>query len=117
MNVVIATPQQITKLSELSVRLGNIPLFPDQSIAAILEDKNEIVGFATVQSAWVAAGSWVKEEYRRQRLTYEMRQALDNELRRRGITVYLAIPGNDFDKALFAKYGHTTEHLAQVRHL
>lgn len=117
MKCVIATPEQIAKLTKVSVKMGNIPFFPDRCIAAIFEHDNEIVGFAAVQSAWHAAGSWVKEEFRGQKWTYEMRQALDNELRKRGVFVYFALPGNDFEKALFRKYGHTTEHLVQVRHL
>lgn len=121
MEIRIATPEETAKISALSVRVGNIPFFPNQSIIALLEDEKdgekEIVGFAAVQTAQHAAGSWVKEEHRRKRHTYELRQALDSELRQRGIPVYFALPQNDFERHLFAKYGHVTEHLVQVRHL
>lgn len=121
MEVRIATPEEIRKVSELSVRLGNIPFLPNQSMVALLEDENEkgkeIVGFAAVQNAVHAAGSWVKEEYRRKGYTYQLRSALDNELRRLGFPVYFAFPRNDFEKQLFAKYGLVIEHQAQIRHL
>ena len=119
MDVRIATPEETEQLSKLSVSLGNIPFVRDQSIIALLEKENgkEIVGFAAVQTAMHAAGSWVKEECRNKGFSHQLRNALDNELRRRGIAVYFALPGNDFEKQLFAKYGPVTEHLAQVRHL
>lgn len=121
MEVRIATAEETQKISQLSVRLGNLPFFSGQSIVALLEHeiqgKPEIVGFAAVQNAQLAAGSWVKEEFRRQKHSYELRQCLDNELRARGIPVYLALPRTDFEKHLFAKYGTVTEHAAQVRHL
>ena len=113
----IATPTEIEKLSKQSVLLGNIPFFKDQCIASILLDEENIIGFAAVQSAWHAAGSWVHEDHRKQRHTYEMRNVLDNELRKRGIRVYFALPETEFQEQLFAKYGHTTEHFVQVRHL
>jgi len=114
----LATSNEIEKLSKLSVSLGNIPFFKDQCVASVLlDDEEKTAGFVAVQSAWHAAGSWVAEGHRLQRHTYEMRQLVDNELRRRGVGVYFAIPGKDFEKELFAKYGHTTEHLVQVRHL
>jgi GNAT superfamily N-acetyltransferase len=116
-DIKLATAEDIKKLSELSVRLGNIPLFPGQSIVSFFEDGEGVAGFAAVQSAWHAAGSWVKEEYRRLGFSYELRSALDNELRRRGIQVYFALPGNEFEKMLFAKYGHVLEQTVQVRHL
>jgi hypothetical protein len=59
----------------------------------------------------------VKDEYRRLGFSYELRSALDNELRRRGIQVYFALPANDFERQLFAKYGHVIEQAVQVRHL
>lgn len=113
----LATQAEIEKLSKLSVSLGNIPFFKDQCIASVLAEGDDILGFAAVQSAWHAAGSWMHEDHRKQGNTYKLRNALDNELRRRGIGVYFAIPGNDFEKILFAKYGHTTEETIQVRHL
>ena len=72
---------------------------------------------SAVQNAQHAAGSWVKEEFRKRGHSYELRRCLDNELRRRGFTVYFALPGDDFEKHLFSKYGAVTEHLAQIRHL
>src|SRR6266436_5502419 len=96
-----ATVSDIKELSELSVRLGNIPLLPGQSKAALLLDDEEIIGFAAVQSAWHAAGSWIKEEHRKQGHTYRLRSYLDNELRKAGIKVYFALPGSDFEKMLF----------------
>lgn len=114
----LASQIEIEKLSKLSVSLGNIPLFPGQCKASLLlDDDGEIAGFAAVQAAWHAAGSWVREDHRLQRQTYEMRNLLDNELRRCGVGVYFALPSNDFEKQLFTKYGTVTEHLAQVRHL
>jgi N-acetylglutamate synthase-like GNAT family acetyltransferase len=121
MEVRIATPEETAEISKLSVKVGNIPFFPGQSLIALLEhgdgDEKEIVGFAAVQNAQHAAGSWVKEEFRKQGRSYELRHALDNELRRRGIPVYFALPQSDFERHLFAKYGPVTEHNVQVRHL
>ena len=117
MEVRAATLQDVQRLSELSVSLGNVPFLPHRVTASLLVDDDEIVGFAAAQMAWHAAGSWVKEEHRRKGHTYELRHCLENELRGKGIPVYFAIPGTDFEKALFAKYGHVTEHIVQVRHL
>lgn len=117
MEVRIATPEETEKLGQLSVRLGNVPFLAAQSVVALLEHEKEIIGFAAVQNAQHAAGSWVKEEFRRQKHSYELRHCLDNELRRRGFSVYFALPANDFEKHLFTKYGTVTEHAAQVRHL
>src|SRR5712664_596602 len=117
MEVRAATFRDMKKLSDLSVSLGNVPFMLGQCLASLLIEEDEIAGFAAVQSAWHAAGSWVKEEHRKQGHTYELRNCLDTELRRLGTKVYFAIPGNDFEKTLFAKYGHTTEHTVQVRHL
>ena len=113
----LASQPEIEKLSKLSVSLGNVPFFKDQCIASLLVDDEEIIGFAAVQTAWHAAGSWVKEDHRKQGHTYRLRSSLENELRRKGIGVYFAIPGDDFEKQLFAKYGQVTEHLMQTRHL
>lgn len=117
MEVRLATPEDLNELSKLSVSLGNVPFFPGQCVASLLADGDEIVAFAAAQSAWHAAGSWVKEEHRRQGHTYALRHSLENELRRQGIKVYFALPGNDFERALFQKYGTVTEHAVQVRHL
>jgi hypothetical protein len=116
-NIKLARAEDIQKISALSVRLGNIPLFPGQSIVSFFEDEEGIAGFAAVQSAWHAAGSWVKENHRRHGFTYEMRDVLDNEMRHRGIRVYFSLPEKDFERELFAKYGHVIEQTAQVRHL
>lgn len=117
MEVRIATPQEIAKISAYSTSKGNVPFYPDESIVAVLEHEDEIVGFAAVQKALHAAGSFVDEKHRRQKHSYALRQALDNELRNRGYRVYFALPHSDFEKGLFAKYGIVTEHLAQIRHL
>lgn len=126
MEVRIASPEETQKLSQISVRQGNIPFISGQSIIAVLEDEvtdekgkpqKEILGFAAVQTALHAAGSWVAEKHRRQRHSYGLREALDRELERRGFKVYFAFPANDFEKHLFAKYGTVVEHLAQIRHL
>jgi hypothetical protein len=113
----IATAEDIQKLSTLSVGLGNIPFFQGQSIVSFFEDGHGVAGFAAVQSAWHAAGSWVKETHRKQGFTYQLRAALENEMRRRGIPVYFALPGNDFEKSLFKKYGHVVERMSQMRSL
>jgi hypothetical protein len=117
MEVKIATPAEIAEVSKLSVKHGNIPFLPGQSVVAVLEHDQKVIGFAAVQAAIHAAGSWIDEEHRRQGHTYPLRQALDNELRRLGYTVYFSLPGNDFERQLFAKYGQVTEHKAQIRHL
>jgi hypothetical protein len=123
MEVRIASPEETQKLSQLSVKQGNIPFISGQSIIAVLEDPQEkdevkkVTGFAAVQTALHAAGSWIKEEHRHQKHSYELRRVLDKELRRRGFTVYFAFPANPFEQHLFAKYGTVIEHLAQIRHL
>lgn len=113
----IATAEDIQKLSALSVGLGNIPFFTGQSIVSFFEDGAGIAGFAAVQSAWHAAGSWVKESHRKQGITYQLRASLENEMRRHGIPVYFALPGNEFEKELFGKYGHMVERISQMRSL
>lgn len=119
MEVRIVKPEELLDVSMLSLALGNIPFFPDQSIVSVLTDREdgEILGFAAVQTAHHAAGSWVKEALRRKGYSYQLRRALDDELRRRGIPRYFALPGSDFEKQLFAKYGRVSEQLAQVRQL
>ena len=117
MEVRVATPEELMKLSQLSVSLGNVRFLPGQATVALLEHNEEIIGFAAVQNAQHAAGSWVAEKFRRLGCSYQLRHALDQELRRRGFSVYFALPANDFEKHLFAKYGAVTEQLAQIRHL
>lgn len=117
MKVEILTGRQILDLSELSKSLGNIPLVPGQSLASVMYDNQKIVGFAAVQGACHAAGSWVHPDYRGQKLTYSLRSPLEAALKANGILIYFAFPGNDFEKQLFAKYGPTTEKLAQIRTL
>ena len=121
MKVRIAKPEEIEKLSALSVARGNVPFDSGQSIISVLEHQNkgenEIIGFAAVQTALHAAGSWVDEKYRMKKHSYELRRVLDRELERRGFSVYFAFPANEFQKHLFAKYGTVVEHLAQIRHL
>jgi hypothetical protein len=117
LEVRLASAEDTERLSGLSVQLGNIPLLKEHSIAALLEHRGEIIGFAATQSAQHAAGSWVKDQFRRQGYTYALRECLDNELRSRGCPVYFAFPDSDFERNLFAKYGRVTEHLAQIRYL
>lgn len=141
MQIRIATPEEIRTIGRLSVRLGNVPFLPGQAIVAVMtrdrvtlnatdskrfgdgqtepdfDQDEQILGFAAVQNALHAAGSWVKEEFRRKGHSYELRNCLDNELRRRGFSVYFALPGSDFEKHLFTKYGQVTDHPAQIRHL
>lgn len=117
MEVRIASPEEIEKVSALSVSKGNVRFLKEHAVVALLEHNDELVGFAAAQHAFHAAGSWVKEEHRRQRHSYEMRQALDHELRMRGAPVYFALPQSDFEKHLFAKYGTVTEQLVQIRQL
>jgi hypothetical protein len=117
MEVRLATDNDIERLSSLSVKTGNVPFFRGKVVASLLLDEGEIAGFAAVQQAWHAAGSWVKEEHRKQGNTYLMRRVLENELHKQGVPVYFALPGNDFEKMLFTKYGHITEQTVQVRHL
>ena len=114
----IATPRELGGLSRLSVQLGNVPFIPGHATVSVLEADEEIIGFAAAQTAVHAAGSWVKEEYRRQGYSYVLRECLDNELRRRGFPIYFALPSSDFEKQLFAKYGRVTEQApVQIRHL
>lgn len=110
----IAALNDIAKLSRLSVDLGNVPFLPNQSIVSFFEDATGIAD-AAVQVAWHAAGSWIREDLRRQGLTYQLRRVLDNEIRLRGIPVYFAVPGNEFEKELFNKYGTAIELTAQMR--
>jgi len=113
----LATNDEIAKVSKLSVSLGNVPFDKDSSIVATLVHDDDIIGFAAARLCWTAAGSWVNENYRRQGHSYGLRKCLDDELRRRNVQLYIAIPNNDFERTLFSKYGLVTEHVAQVRHL
>lgn len=115
----IARPDEIAAISKQSLSLGNVAFDPDKSIVAVLihSTTNECEGFAAVNSAYIAAGSWIDEVYRGRKLSYEMRACLDNELRRRGVTTYIAVPNKTSEYVLFAKYGSVTDHMAQVRHL
>lgn len=117
MEVRAVTPAEVSQLSVLSVSLGNVPLFPGKCAASLLVDREEIIGFAAAQSAWLAAGSWVKEEHRRNGYTYELRACLETELRKLSAPLYLSIPGSWFEQRLFAKYGPVTERVVQVKNL
>lgn len=117
MQVIAATPGDVHRLSALSVSLGNVPLFHGQCAASLLVDAGEIVGFAATQTAHHAAGSWVKEEFRRKGYTYELRRCLEDELHKAGVPVYFSIPNTWFEKRLFAKYGPVTERVVQVKTL
>jgi hypothetical protein len=111
----ILREDEVVELDALSRSLGNVPFLPNQCSASILRDKGEIIGFAAVQAAVHAAGSWIKEDYRGKKYTYTLRKMLEDNLRSQGIKVYFAIPGNDIEKMLFAKYGPVTEKLVQVK--
>lgn len=108
---------QIEELSRLSVSLGNVPFFPGQSTASIMREGSEIVGFAAVQNAVHASGSWIREDFRQQGHSYGLRKALEIDLRAKGFGVYFAVPQNEFEKQLFAKYGLVTEATVQIRKL
>lgn len=120
MEIRIATAQEIEQVSKLSLHLGNGAL-SDRAVVSIMlrpaEKGKEIIGFAAVEPAFHAAGSWVEEKHRKQGHSYQLRACLDNELRSRGLTIYFALPANDFERHLFSKYGPVTETIAQVRHL
>jgi len=108
----------IAELDKLSRELGNIPLLAGSSISSIMrDDAGKIKGFASVQTAVHASGSWVDLKYRRQRHTYTLREVLEDELRRLRVPVYFSIPQNDFEKSLFAKYGAVEEKIVQVKKL
>ena len=113
----IANGDVIAELSEFSQSVGNVPLREGMSMAAVLREQGKIIGFAAVQAACHAAGSYVALSRRHEGLTYQLRTALENELRAQGVPMYFAIPSNDFEKMLFAKYGPVTETLAQVKEL
>ncbi len=117
MKVRIATPDETEQLNALSLAVGNIPFVRDHSIVAVLEHGEKIVGFAATQEAMHAAGSWIDPAHRRRGLSYRMREALDQELRRRGYPVYFALPNTDFERQLFKKYGPVTERLIEIREL
>lgn len=117
MDYSIVTNKEIADLSKFSVSLGNVPLIPHQSSASVMRLGNEIVGFAAVQSAVHTAGSWVHPDWRFQGHTYGLRKALEQHMRDHGLTVYFSIPGNDFERTLFAKYGPVSEHVVQIKEL
>src|SRR5258708_791546 len=108
---------QLAELDALSRSLGNVPFLPGQCSASLLRDGREIIGFAAVQAAVHAAGSWIKPSHRGKGHTYKLRELLEQKLRDEGIKVYFAIPANDFEKTLFAKYGPVVEKTVQVREL
>jgi hypothetical protein len=117
MNYSILQPEEVVELDALSRSLGNVPFFPSQCSASLLRDNGGIVGFAAVQGAVHAAGSWIKEKYRGNGYTYRLRQMLEDSLREQGVRVYFAIPNNDAEKTLFAKYGPVTEKIVQVKEI
>lgn len=117
MIVRMATRDEMKEISDYSVRCGNIPLVQDQALSSVLMEGKEVVGFAAVQAALHAAGSYVDPRFRGKGLTYGLRAELEKELKRLGFPVYFALPGNDFEKMLFAKYGPVSERLAQIKEL
>ncbi len=118
MRIVPATQADMKELSDLSVAVRNIPFHSDQCVAAMLLDDNDVLcGFAAAHSAVHAAGSWVRPDLRRHGHSYELRKCLESEMRTLKIPVYFAIPGTDFERRLFAKYGPVTEKVVQIRKL
>jgi GNAT superfamily N-acetyltransferase len=118
MKVEIVKGEALKEVSEFSKSIGNIPLLEATSMASVLrDDDGDIVGFAAVQAACHACGSYVKPEFRRKGLTYTLRQALESELRSQGIPMYFALPHNKFERELFKKYGPVKEQIVQVREL
>lgn len=109
--------EAVLEVDPISIEVGNIPFLPNQSMVSVMRDRGRIVGFAGVQAASHAAGSWVAPEYRLRGYSYELRKVLENGMRKFGIKIYFSLPQNDFEKALFAKYGPVQEKLVQVREL
>jgi len=116
MKVSIAKPEEIAAISKLSVSQGNIP-FETSGVISTLRDDENILGFAAVQPAFHAAGSWIHPAHRHNGYTYELRQCLEDELKYRGINVYFSIPNTPFERELFQKYGFSEERVVQVRRL
>lgn len=108
---------RIAEVDRLSRSLGNTPLLPGCAVASIMRAGDEIVGFASVQTALHASGSWIHPDYRKKGFTYELRKLLEADLRGKGIQVYFSFPNTDFERALFAKYGPVKEQMAQVKEL
>jgi hypothetical protein len=117
MKLEILEGDSLAELNLLSQSLGNTQLVYGNSLASVLRDEENIIGFAAVQLALHASGSWIHPDYRGKRHTYELRSLLESEMRIRSIPVYYAFPGNDFERMLFKKYGHVREQLAQVKEL
>jgi hypothetical protein len=117
MNIEIIEGPQIVELDKLSRSLGNVQLIPGASLASILRDGERIVGFACVQAAFHAAGSWVHPDYRGKKYTYSLREMLESGMLTKGIPVYFSFPKNDFERLLFAKYGPVKEQTAQIKEL
>jgi hypothetical protein len=118
MKLEILEGQPIVELDELSRSLGNTPLLPGLALASVMRDKDEsIIGFASVQSALHASGSWIHPEHRKMGYTYQLRYMLESEMRIKGVRMYFSFPQNDFERKLFAKYGPVKEEMAQVKEL
>ena len=113
----MASPNDIAKVSTYSVLCGNIPLVEDQAVASVLKDGDDLVGFAAAQVAIHAAGSYIDPRFRGRGLTYGLRSQLEATLKKYGFRMYFAIPGNDFEKMLFAKYGPVQEGIVQIKDL
>jgi len=115
--VEILEGDKIAELDALSRSLGNTPLLSHSALASVMRDKEEIIGFAAVQSALHAAGSWINPAHRGQKYTYALRAMLEDEMKAKGFRVYFALPGNEFERTLFAKYGPVKEQVVQVKEL
>lgn len=117
MKCVVAKPEDILRLSDLSVKVGNVPFTPGHCAASLLVNGDEILGFAAAATALHAAGSWVHPTHRRNGWTHLLRAELEDELRRLGIPFYFSVPNTEFERELFKKYGPVDERLVQVRSL
>lgn len=117
MKVVPAKLGDIPGLSVLSVSLGNVPFTPGHTVASLLVEGEQVLGFAAAATALHAAGSWVHPLHRGKGWTHLLRADLEDEMRKLGVPFYFSIPNNDFEKELFKKYGPVDERLVQVRKL
>jgi hypothetical protein len=121
MKIEIAKGEAIKEVSDFGVSIGNNILIPGVAVAAVLrDDDGKIIGFAAAQAACHAAGSYISPEFRKKGYTYDLRMALENELKSDGIPVYFAIPNTEFERELFKKYGSKKpikEQIVQIKEL
>jgi hypothetical protein len=105
----------VMELDELSRSVGNNEMIPGLCIASALKEDSRIIGFANVRVVCHAGGSYVHPDYRLRGLSYRLRESLENALREEKVTRYFAIPGNDFERDLFRKYGPVEEKMVQIK--